>query len=101
MHRAEHRAPVLVGLHVEQRAERDVTSGTGPSTGGIPEVAVAKVELDAAPASAACSRATSSIPSERSTPITRIPSAATGIAIRPVPTPSSTTGPPERRARST
>ena len=44
---------------------------------------------------------TSSIPAEESTPITCTPAAAVGIAIRPVPTPSSTTGPPEASASST
>ena len=37
---------------------------------------------------------------EASTPITRTPSAATGTAIRPVPTPSSTTGPGAARLAS-
>ena len=50
------------------------------------------------PASAARRAHTSSIARDESTPITRIPSAPSGTAIRPVPTPSSTTGPPERRA---
>ncbi len=53
------------------------------------------------PAASARSRATSSIPREPSTPITRMPAFATGTAIRPVPQASSTTGPPEARASST
>jgi hypothetical protein len=41
------------------------------------------------------------MPSERSTPTTAILAAAIGTAILPVPTASSTTGPPEASASST
>ena len=41
------------------------------------------------------------MPSESSIPITRTPAFATGTAIRPVPTPSSTTGPPDFLAWAT
>ena len=53
------------------------------------------------PASAARRRQTSSIPTEESTPMTGTPAAAVGTAIRPVPTPSSTTGPPAFLASAT
>ena len=56
---------------------------------------VAQVELDAGQLARARARP-ASIPAERSTPTTWIPLAAIGTAIRPVPTPSSSTGPPER-----
>jgi hypothetical protein len=55
----------------------------------------------ATPASSAACRQISSIPAEESTPMTETPAAAVGIAIRPVPTPSSTTGPPDFRASAT
>jgi hypothetical protein len=41
------------------------------------------------------------MPADASTPITSTPAAAVGIAIRPVPTPSSTTVPPAASASST
>ena len=77
-----------------------ITSGNAPVDRRVAHVAEPQVDARR-PASSACSRATSSIPSDESTPITWIPTAAIGIAIRPVPTPSSTTGPPDRTASST
>ena len=54
------------------------------------------------PASAARARACSSIAGEESIPTTRLPVAcATGIATRPFPTASSTSGPSASRASST
>ena len=76
-----------------------ITSGNSPSTGG--ERRSPKRRSSSTPAAAARSRATVIIPSEESTPITAIPASAIGTAMRPVPTPSSTTGPPERFASST
>ncbi len=70
------------------------TSGNCPSTGGSRMSPWRRSTLT--PASSARSRATSSIPAEMSTPTTSMPAAATGTAIRPVPTPSSSTGPPVR-----
>ena len=69
-----------------------MTSGTRSGDRRLAQVADAQVERRRPP-SAARRAQTSSIPREESTPITRIPSAAIGTAIRPVPTPSSTTGP--------
>ena len=66
----------------------------------VAQVAEAQVELDARELGP-LARDRRASPADESTPITRIPSAAIGTAIRPVPTPSSTTGPPERRASST
>ena len=77
-----------------------MTSGNVALDRRVAQVAEAQVELDAG-GRRPRSRATASIPSDESTPITRDPAAAIGTAIRPVPTPSSTTGPPERRASST
>ena len=53
------------------------------------------------PLSSAARLATASISGDESTPITRMPDSAIGIAMRPVPTASSTTGPPRARACST
>jgi hypothetical protein len=61
---------------------------------------VAEPQVDDGAGEGARSAQTSSIAREESTPMTRIPSEAIGTAILPVPTPSSTTGPPERRASS-
>ena len=76
-----------------------ITSGTVPSTGGSRRSP--RRRSTSTPFAAAYSRATSSMPADESTPITAIPLCAIGTAIRPVPTASSTTGPPERRASST
>ena len=46
--RAEHRATILVGLHVEERAERDRHERHRLLDRRIPEVAVAEVELEVA-----------------------------------------------------
>ena len=73
-----------------------ITSGTRSVTGGSRRSPTRRSSVT--PASAARRAHTSSIARDESTPITRIPSAPSGTAIRPVPTPSSTTGPPERRA---
>ena len=51
----------------------------------------------ATPAASARARQTSSMPADESTPITATPAWAIGTAIRPVPTPSSTIGPPSAR----
>ena len=68
----------------------------------LAEVALAQVDALADAGSRGALRAqTASMPAEESTPITGCPPAATGIAIRPVPTPSSTTGPPDASACST
>jgi hypothetical protein len=53
------------------------------------------------PSRSAYSRATASMPGDSSTPITCTPAFAVGTAIRPVPTASSTTGPPDASASST
>ena len=76
-----------------------ITSGTSLVHRRVAQVAEAEVELDAR--EPARSAQTSSIPGDESTPMTRMPSHAIGTAMRPVPTPSSTTGPPVRRASST
>ena len=77
-----------------------MTSGNALVDRRVAQVAEAEVELDAGELGALARdlehpRATSR---RRST---RDAVAAIGTAIRPVPTPSSTTGPPERRASST
>ena len=97
--RAERRAPVVVGLHVQQRAERDDDERHALVHRRLAQVAEAEVELDAGERGALARRPRASRGDE-STPMTRIPSHAIGTAIRPVPTPSSTTGPPVRRASS-
>ena len=84
---------------MEERAERAEDERELTFDRRIAHVAPAQVDRDAR--ELARSRATSSIPAERSMPTTSIPAAATGTAIRPVPTPSSSTGPPERTASST
>ncbi len=76
-----------------------ITSGNAPSSGGWRRSPSRR--SSSTPASAAVSAATSSMPGDESMPITGIPSTAIGTAIRPVPTQSSTTGPPVRRASST
>ena len=76
-----------------------MTSGTRSLDRRVAQIADAQVELDARERGPRARRP-SSIPREESTPITRMPSAAIGTAIRPVPTPSSTTGPPDARASS-
>ena len=78
-----------------------MTIRTRSSTGGSSKSPSRRSRSEATPASSARSRHTSSILGDESIPITRIPCAAVGIAIRPVPTASSTTGPPARRASST
>ena len=101
VHRAQRRAAVGVGLHVQQRAERrSIDERERALDRRVAQVAEAQVDLDARGRRRARARP-SSIPADESTPITSIPAAAIGTAMRPVPTPSSTTGPPERRASST
>ena len=79
--------PEAVGLgrHVQERAERDSTSGTRSVDRRLAHVAEPEIEqlLDAF--GRAYSRATSSIPADASTPIRRMPAFAIGIEIRPVP----------------
>ena len=85
------------------RSERNgiATSANGPSTGGWRMSPWRRSTSPDTPASSARSRATASMPSELSTPITETPAEAIGTAMRPVPTPSSSTGPPARTASST
>ena len=77
------------------------TSGTRSATGGSRRSPTRRSSRAATPASSPAARATASIPGDESTPITSIPARAIGIAIRPVPTASSTTGPPDASACST
>ena len=65
-----------------------ITSGTRSVTGGSRRSPTRR--SSSTPASAARRAQTSSMPREESTPITGMPSAAIGTAMRPVPTPSST-----------
>ena len=101
--RRAQRAELLgLGLHVQERAERADDERDALGDGRLAEVADAEVEPSSAtPASSAAARATASIPGDESTPITSIPARAIGTAIRPVPTASSTTGPPDASACST
>ena len=92
-----------------KRADRELDT---PPIGGRRRSPRRRSRLSATPASSARCRQTPSIPADESTPMTRIPSAAIGMATRPVPTQSSTTGgraatprrgrtPRPRRSRST
>ncbi len=102
MNGGERADPFRVRLEVEERAERADDERHRPLDRRIAEIAGAQVEpRSATPSSAAAARATASMPSDESTPMTSTPAWAIGIAILPVPTPSSTTGPPERFASST
>ena len=86
---------VLVG-HVEQRAERDGHERDALVDGRLAQVAEAEVdERRRRPRAPRTPVRRASIAGDSSTPITRTPAFATGTAIRPVPTASSTTGPPE------
>ena len=78
-----------------------VTSGTRSVTGGSRRSPTRRSRRSATPSRSAYARATESIPGDWSTPITPIPAFAMGTAIRPVPTASSTTGPPDASASST
>ena len=73
---------------------------TRSSTGGRRRSPSRRSSRSAMPASRARSPQTASIPADESTPITSTPAIAVGIAIRPVPTPSSTTGPPPAASAS-
>ena len=75
-------------------------SGTGRSTscdalgtGGSRRSPTRRSRSSPTPCSSASARATPSIPSDRSMPITLFPRCAIGTAMRPIPTASSTTGP--------
>ena len=85
------------------RSDRNgqITSGTRSSTGGLRRSPRRRSTSEATPCSSASARATASMQSERSTPITESPACAIGTAIRPDPTASSTTGPPQRLASPT
>ena len=75
--RAQRRAAIVVGLHVQQRAERDQRRA---GTRRRPAASACRPGAGRArrPPSSARSRATASIPAERSTPTTSIPAAAIG-----------------------
>ena len=97
----EEPAPVSPGGEVEERAERAVDERRGLLQLELPHVALAELDVDARPRRPARGPS-SSIAGDESIPRTRFPvSRATGIATRPLPTPSSTIGPSASRASST
>ncbi len=99
---AERAQLLVLGLHVEERAKRADDERDALVDGRLAEVAEAEVdELDDAGRRRPPPARRASIPGEESTPITSMPAAAIGTAIRPVPTASSTTGPPDASASST
>ena len=79
-------------LHVQQRAERDRSRAGRALDRRLAQVAEAQVELDAGERRRARARPRASPPTSRRRS-RGCPPRAIGIAIRPVPTPSSTTGP--------
>ena len=100
--RAERTKLLGLGLHVQQRAEGADRERDALGDRRLAQVADAQVEaVGDARRLRAGSRATASISGEVSTPITVMPACAIGTAIRPVPTASSTTGPPVASAWST
>ena len=98
---AERLEPLRVGGEVQIRAERTRDERHAPVHGRPPQVTEAQVEPRLDARLAAALGADREHPGEESTPITCTPASAVGIAILPVPTPSSTTAPPEASASST
>ena len=78
-----------------------MTSRTRSVTGGSRRSPRRRSSRWETPASSATRPHTASIPGEESTPITGTPATAVGTAIRPVPTPSSTTVEHALRASAT
>ena len=100
--RAERLEPLLVRGQVEIGPERAGDERDPLVHGRPPQIAEPQVEARATPGlPRPRSAQTASIPADESTPITFTPASAVGIAIRPVPTPSSTTGPAAASASST